>query len=536
MQTITIIIVIALGLFESLAEVNIPYAVTVVSGYWLVKAKENRTSTDYNAWMARGLRINAPMIFFYASHTFREDVERIRVGYPTKFLKLNISDFSFENTYNPRWVDPRHIPSQEIGKIWLEKIFLMERSVKLNPYHTKWFAWTDCGNAHYRNQKISALRWPDENILKNLPENKVLYTLSDSSTSHSFAGTAFAMHGSIVSSVAKDFHQTVNNCSSIKKVDAHVMEGYECGSDQYIFSIMKEKNPSQFHNVRNSTIGSYGTLIPLLGFSKFDRANSTHLSLSALTNSELHLSKYAVMIIVTSDDYVNGANTLYYSLVAHWNQTILNETAFVALVIDTHNNDYIFSHLQGWSIVRVPLRTPSTPANVSDDHLEEQFIQLYLWNMTAFNRILYLDSDTLCVNDPTPILINAKHSFGAVFDSIQGLTTEHYHKGVFTIIPRSEEFQRLSALRKGYVSEQELINHVYQNRSAIDIFPFVFNGNLSVAVLYKNFWDKHYPSMRILHYTSMRPFIPNAKIQCRNSTSCWEAMELWNNWFANVPA
>jgi alpha-N-acetylglucosamine transferase len=313
------------------------------------------------------------------------------------------------------------------------------------------------------------------------------------------------------------------------------MKGYECGSDQYIFSIMKEKNPSQFQLVGNPTLGSYGTLIPLLGFSKFDRANSTHLSLSALTNSELHLSKYAVMIIVTSDDYVNGANTLYYSLVAHWNQAILNETAFVALVIDTHNNDYIFSHLQGWSIVRVPLRTPSTPANVSDDHLEEQFTKLYLWNMTAFNRILYLDSDTLCVNDPTQILKNAQHSFGAVFDSSQGLSAEHYHRGVFTIIPRSEEFQRLSALRRGYVSEQGLISQEFQNRSSSDIFPFAFNGNVSVAIHNKHFWDKHYPFMRILHYTSIKPFSPNAKIQCKNSASCLEAIELWNNWFACVP-
>jgi len=491
--------------------------------------------------MANVLRINAPMVFFYDTNSIQQEVERIRVGYPTKFFELKISEFSIENIYKPQWVHSLHIPSQELGKVWLEKIFMLERSEKLNPFHTEWFVWMDCGNAYYRTLKMPALQWPNPNILDKMPKNKILHTTSDEldANTHTFAGTAFGMHKSIVSTV---FRQTVIDCSTVSKVGNHIMEGFECGSDQYIFSIMKEKNPSGFHQIGPKDKNGYGTLIPLLEFSKFDRIPSTTMSLTSLTNPNIFLSKYAVITMVSSDDYVKGANTLYYSLVAHWDTSLLKETSFVALVVDSHRNDYIYSQLQGWSIVPVPLITPPYDGAVTFYRFKEQFTKLHVWNMTAFGRVLYLDSDTLCLRDPTLILKNSNHSFGAVLDWERGAIRDHFNMGVFSIEPRNEEFKRLDALRvseRGYrmdMAEQGLLNCVYQNHSMIDLYPFTYNGNLAAAVQNRTFWETNYPRLRFLHYTLIKPFHPSTRSQCdNNNESCLKTMKLWDDWFACVP-
>jgi len=540
MWSLLLIIFCIYGTFECrrAALVGTPYSVTVVSGYWLIDSKAS--NSEYKTWMLNVLRINAPLVFFYWTDSILKEVEKIRVGYPTYYFKLNISDFTFENFYKPQWIHPIHIPSQELGKIWLEKIYLMERSMKVNPFHSEWFAWMDAGNAYYRSKIVPPFRWPDPNILGNLPKNKIIHTTSESYTSsvHTFAGTAFAMHRTFVSSVAEDFRQALYSCSIVTKVGNHIMEGYECCSDQYIFSIMKEKNSSMFHNLAPNEQG-YGTLIPLLGFSKFDRVSSSNISLRMLTNlkSARSSKKISVMTMVSSDEYVKGANALYYSLVAHWDATLLGQTSFVALVVDSHENKYIYSHLQGWSIVSVPLITPPYDGAVTFDRFKEQFTKLHLWKMTSYSRILYLDSDVLCLRDPSDMLKHTILPFGAVLDWEQGAIKDHFNMGVFTIKPDKKEFKRLDDLRvrERGLAEQGLINHVYRNHSHIHLFPFTFNGNLAAAVQDKKFWDKHYARLRILHYTWLKPFHSNAKVQCGDNESCLKAIELWENWFACVP-
>ena len=41
----------------------------------------------------------------------------------------------------------------------------------------------------------------------------------------------------------------------------------------------------------------------------------------------------------------------------------------------------------------------------------EQFTKLVLWNMTSFERILYMDSDTLAVGDVSPMLTEPSSAF-----------------------------------------------------------------------------------------------------------------------------
>jgi hypothetical protein len=208
--------------------------------------------------------INAPMVFYYEDDFVVKLVSNARVGLLTKFIKLPMSKFKVNNIYQDNWTHPKHIPSQELGKIWLEKIFIITRTLELNPFNSSWFAWYDAGMAFYRKSKIPSSPWPNPTMLQFLPKDKILYTDSRSyKDGHSFSGTAFLLHKSIANRVANLFMNEIESCANDSKHGSLGDMFYSCGSDQIIWSRLKMTlASSMFHKVGSG----YGTLIPLLGF------------------------------------------------------------------------------------------------------------------------------------------------------------------------------------------------------------------------------------------------------------------------------
>lgn len=85
------------------------------------------------------------------------------------------------------------------------------------------------------------------------------------------------------------------------------------------------------------------------------------------------------------------------------------------------------------------------------------------------------------------------------------------------------------------MAEQGLINMVYSNHSALDVFPFSFNGNLAAAVQGPDFWRKEVAGLSVLHYTWIKPFSREPIKECGGNNLCEEAINLWKNWAAAVP-
>ena len=223
---------------------------TVVSGYWEVTSKHS--PQEYGAWFKNTLRVNAGMVFFYEDEAVRRSVADIRRGLHTVFIQLALRDLAAVQLYNPAWVHARHIPTPQLGVIWLEKVLLVQRAARANPFNSSWFAWMDAGCAAYRERPPGDEPWPDERALARLPRDRVIYTHVQA-WFHHFAGTAYLYHLDMVVPVRERFENEVKRCAA-------TLNAWPCGNDQYILTQLLDRNPAAFYKLGDG----YGDLMLLL--------------------------------------------------------------------------------------------------------------------------------------------------------------------------------------------------------------------------------------------------------------------------------
>ena len=66
-----------------------------------------------------------------------EFVKKYRGNLPTYYVKLDIQDFITYKYKNQMITDSRHCPSIELNLIWNEKIFMIQRALKINVINKK---------------------------------------------------------------------------------------------------------------------------------------------------------------------------------------------------------------------------------------------------------------------------------------------------------------------------------------------------------------------------------------------------------------
>lgn len=97
----------------------------------------------------------------------------------------------------------------------LENVFLIQRVILLNPYHTDWFAWIDGGHnsdlstassstANNKNS-IPMLKWPDQVQLAKLPIDKFIHNnrITTTTTNSTTIGATFIYHMSISNTITE---------------------------------------------------------------------------------------------------------------------------------------------------------------------------------------------------------------------------------------------------------------------------------------------------------------------------------------------
>ena len=114
---------------------------TCVSGYWKIK---NKHDNKYEDRFKNTLKISLPYIFFGDKESI-ELVKKYRGNLPTYFIELNIKEFITYKYKGNMITHPIHCPSIELNLIWNEKIFLIQRSVKINPFLSEFFMWINAG-------------------------------------------------------------------------------------------------------------------------------------------------------------------------------------------------------------------------------------------------------------------------------------------------------------------------------------------------------------------------------------------------------
>ena len=209
---------------------------SVVSGWWNVTKSKSKIDTYYN-WFKTSLRINMPYVFFTDTENF-ESFTRYRRDICTVLVPKKMSEFLTYDSYKEEWTDPLHVPSRELGMIWLEKINLLMEAAKI--VDSEYLAWVDAGLPLFRSNHPPPEEW-FEDVIKSLPYDRVGYAyVKDSYNTHSFGGGFLIMHRSIIPLV----HYLFYNQYDIARKE---YGDWRVGSDQIIFTDVREKYPELFH-------------------------------------------------------------------------------------------------------------------------------------------------------------------------------------------------------------------------------------------------------------------------------------------------
>ena len=237
--------------------------VTIVSGFWNVTGKYG-AGGHYFTWMANALRIEAPMVFFYEDYAVKAYVQGVRsdVGADTHFVYHAHAGFSVRRLYRTGWVHPQHVPSAELGMVWLEKTHLVKHAADINPFSSCWVTWYDAGLVNYRDVPPAPGPWPAKGWTDVLPRDTIIYSHVEESYHH-MSGGAFMYNLPVASKVHDLFERALLTC-------AETIDDWRCGSDQFLFSMLIDNFPSAFYRIANG----YGQLVPALSTPLSDGATS----------------------------------------------------------------------------------------------------------------------------------------------------------------------------------------------------------------------------------------------------------------------
>ena len=153
---------------------------TCVSGYWKVK---NKHGNKFDNWFENTLKFNCPYVFFGDKESIKL-VKYHRNELPTYYIELNIEDFITYKYKDNMITNKADCPSIELNLIWNEKIFLIQRALKINPFSSDFFCWIDAGLTIYRKNPPPSTPFPNINKLNTLPQDKFIY-----SSSHNYVYT-----------------------------------------------------------------------------------------------------------------------------------------------------------------------------------------------------------------------------------------------------------------------------------------------------------------------------------------------------------
>jgi hypothetical protein len=229
------------------------YPLTCVSCFFEIKNKHGNKFYD---WFDNTLKINCPYIIF-GNKSSLEKIKKYRVGFPTHYIEIEISDFYTYKYYNNIQTHYMHCPSKELNLIWNEKLFFIEKAKALNIFNSDYFAWVDAGICNYRDIKPPKESFPNLNKLSLLLFNKFNFTSSDSpyynyqeGYYHFISGT-YVLHKDFIDIFIKLYKEACNKYLSLNDW---------IYTDQVILTKIYNENKDLFNQVGHG----YGEIINLL--------------------------------------------------------------------------------------------------------------------------------------------------------------------------------------------------------------------------------------------------------------------------------
>lgn len=234
---------------------------------------------------------------------------------------------------------------------------------------------------------------------------------------------------------------------------------------------------------------------------------------------------------LTTPDYVPGAVCLVNSLKKH------SEIPIKIMGIDLNSDEKNLLESLGASVIEVPKIT-SKLAKVFPFHKNENFCQncfckLNMWNMTEYDKIVYLDSDVTVLKN-IDCMFETEASFSACpslrvvvnmdefkkhpsykcdakisevpkkFIEEASYNDEAFNAGVLVLTPSKEVYKKMMSLKDAIVpnrdpSDQGFLNEYFKNRW--NHLDYNFNYSRRHAEIWPESFEEDKEDICVLHFT-----------------------------------
>ncbi|KAK9461197.1 nucleotide-diphospho-sugar transferase [Lipomyces oligophaga] len=159
--------------------------------------------------------------------------------------------------------------------------------------------------------------------------------------------------------------------------------------------------------------------------------------------------------------------------------------------------------------------------------------KLYLWSYTQYDRIVFIDADTLCKGSISELFDQPGEIAGSPDVWWDILTDTRFNSGVITFRPSIEEFRSMVTavsdprMHKPNDADQAFLNQYFKFR--FHGLPYKYNFNIVMYQHFRRVWDNFWPEAVIVHFTTKKP-MPSPKDHCRKGCNEWEPSE----WYSMV--
>ena len=195
----------------------------------------------------------------------------------------------------------------------------------------------------------------------------------------------------------------------------------------------------------------------------------------------------------------------------------LNQIDLILMVVDTKKRlsplaARTLARRSGWNICRVPaIDGPASNHHITNRFLDaKMYSKLHVWSFVEYELALFLDLDTMVIRPLEPVfgklsqLSPAPIAMGYDKFPHNASSTTGFNAGVMLVRPNATLFRELTASistleHDPSMAEQNYLNAFFRGR--VRPLPFAFNAMVSVKHDLPHFWNSHWQSMVILHYT-----------------------------------
>jgi lipopolysaccharide biosynthesis glycosyltransferase len=248
------------------------------------------------------------------------------------------------------------------------------------------------------------------------------------------------------------------------------------------------------------------------------------------------LGRCAFVTLVSTDNYLAGALTLFYSV-----RKTGSLEAFVAMVTTDGLAPSTLQSLEtaGMTVVAVGRLKKSDISDMSEERWNDNYTKLRLWQL-GFEKIIFLDSDMI-VLQPLDHLFALKSSFAAVPDAFHPC---YLNTGFMVLEPSNRTFDALAALIEevsSEESEQTLVNHYWLDRYHVLHYTYNFAKHVVMSpTRFDIYVDRYIDTVKVVHYLGVKPWLCSRDNDCMRhvpyygGASNMYLYDLWWTMFENM--